>query len=83
MILQNFKITSLGKAQLSIDQQGNLLLSKKRDSGLDGVMINVIGHDTHEFYLQEQENENFQQIHPWNKPDIDSVNITSLPCCNF
>jgi hypothetical protein len=36
---------------LSIDQQGNLLLSKKRDSGLDGVMINVIGHDTHEFYL--------------------------------
>lgn len=51
MIFQNFEVTALGKAQLSINQQGNLLVSNIRDSGLGRVMISVIGHDTYEVYL--------------------------------
>lgn len=51
MIFQNFEVTPLGKAQLSINQQGNLLVSNIRDSGLDEVMINVIGHYTNEVHL--------------------------------
>jgi hypothetical protein len=52
MIFQNFEVTPQGNAQLSINQ-GKLLISNIGNSGLDGVMVNVSGHDSYEIHFNE------------------------------
>ena len=53
MIFQNYEVTPLGNAQLSINQQGNLFVSNIGVSGLDGVMIDVNNHDNYQIDFNE------------------------------
>lgn len=53
MNFQNFEVTPLGNAQLSINQQGNLLVSNIGVSGLDGVMIDVNNKDNYQIDFNE------------------------------
>ncbi|OGU38409.1 MAG: hypothetical protein A2X61_11465 [Ignavibacteria bacterium GWB2_35_12] len=53
MNFQNFEVTPLGNAQLTITPENILRVSNIGNSGIDGVMVNVIGHDTHEVHFNE------------------------------
>lgn len=58
MIFQNYEVTPLGNAQLSINQQGNLLISNIGVSGLDGVMIKNNSNDSIHAFLEPIDLEN-------------------------
>ncbi|ROL55679.1 hypothetical protein D9V84_11050 [Bacteroidetes/Chlorobi group bacterium Naka2016] len=53
MIFQNFEVFPLGNAQLSITPEGHLLVSNIGNSGVDGVMINVLGHSDYKVHFSQ------------------------------
>lgn len=52
-VFNNFEVSPLGNAQLSTNQQGNLLVSNIGQSGLDGVMIDVHNRDNYQINFNE------------------------------
>ena len=53
MIFQNYEVTPLGSALMSIDQHGHLLVSNIGISGLDGVMIDVNNRNNYQIDFNE------------------------------
>lgn len=53
MLFKGFEVKPLGNAELSINEQGNLLVSNIGDSGFDGYMVNVVGRNNVKIFYNE------------------------------